>query len=36
VQRPFILRDDSVVTVEVKELLSFDDAILATKEFTVG
>ena len=36
VQRPFILRDDSVVTVEVKELLSFDGAILATKEFTVG
>lgn len=36
VQQPYILRDDSPVTVEVEELITFDDAMLATKEFTVS
>jgi uncharacterized lipoprotein YmbA len=36
VQKPLLLRDNSPVTVEVRDLFSFSDAILASQEFSVS
>ncbi len=36
IQRPFLLRDDSTVKVEVREQFSFTDDILASQEFSVS
>ncbi|GEL94498.1 DUF5067 domain-containing protein [Cellulomonas composti] len=36
VQKPFLLRDDSTVSVEVRELFSLSDAVLASQEFSVS
>lgn len=36
IQQPFLLRDNSDVTVEARELMSFTDALLATQEFAVA
>jgi hypothetical protein len=36
VQKPLLLRDNSTVTVEVRDLFSFSDAILASQEFSVS
>src|SRR5690606_9836153 len=35
VQAAYVLDDTSEVTVEVTELLSFDDSVLASKSFTI-
>lgn len=36
VQQSFLLRDDSTVSVEVRELITFNDALLASQEFSVS
>ncbi len=35
VKEAYILRDNSTVSVEVRELISFDDELLASQDFTV-
>jgi hypothetical protein len=35
VQQPFVLRDESTVTVEVADMLSFDDSVIDSQEFSV-
>jgi hypothetical protein len=35
VQQPFVLRDESTVTVEVAELFNFDNALIDSQEFSV-
>jgi hypothetical protein len=36
IQQPYLLRDNSTVTVEVREAFSFSDAMLTSQEFSVG